>query len=130
MDEKPFKNFAKWYEWQVQETQKLALAEGYKLQSKVELRHSSIDGKSFTRHAGEGECTLDKTGLTYKGTKDGEEIEKFFPMSQIYRLLFGAGEDFEIYEGKEIWYFRPENRRSCVEWYVASGILKENAEQN
>ena len=96
-DEKPFKNFAKWYEWQAQETQKIALAEGYQLESKVELRHSSIDGKSFTRHAGEGHCTLDKTGLTYKGTRDGEEIEKFFPMSQIYRLLFGAGEDFEIY---------------------------------
>lgn len=130
IDEKPFKNFAKWYERQAQETQKIALVEGYKLESKVELRHSSTDGKSFTRHAGEGYCTLDKTGLSYRGTKDGEEIEKFFPLSQIYRLLFGAGEDFEIYEGKEIWYFRPENRRSCVEWYVASGILKENAEQN
>ncbi len=129
-NEKPFKNFAKWYEWQSEETKKLALAEGYKLESEVELRHSSIDGKSFTRFAGEGRCTLDKTGLTYKGTKDGEEIEKFFPMSQIYRLLFGAGEDFEIYEGKEIWYFRPKNKRSCVEWYVSSGILKENAERN
>ena len=127
-DEKPFKNFAAWYEWQEKETEKLALADGYKLESKVELRHGSIDGKACTRVAGEGYCVLDKSGLTYKGTRDGEEIEKFFPMSQIYRLLFGAGEDFEIYEGKEIWYFRPENKRSCVEWYVASGILKENEE--
>ena len=125
-EEKPFKNFAVWYEWQSEETRKLALAEGYKMESKVELRHGSIDGKGFTRLAGEGTCVLDASGLTYKGTREGEEIEKFFPMSQIYRLLFGAGEDFEIYEGKEIWYFRPENRRSCVEWYVASGILKEN----
>lgn len=129
-DEKPFKNFAKWYEWQSAETEKMALADGYKLESKVELRHGSTDGKSFTRFAGEGYCTLDASGLTYKGTRDGEEVEKFFPMSQIYRLLFGAGEDFEIYEGKEIWYFRPENRRSCVEWYVASGILKENVKEN
>ena len=125
-DKKPFKNFAEWYEWQSKETEKLALAEGYKLESKVELRHGSTDGKSFTRIAGEGTCLLDASGLTYKGTRDGEEIEKFFPTSQIYRLLFGAGEDFEIYEGKEIWYFQPENKRSCVEWYVASGILKEN----
>ena len=125
-DEKPFKNFAEWYEWQSKETEKIALAPAYKLESKVELCHGSIDGKSFTRLAGEGRCVLDASGLTYKGTRDGEEIEKFFPMSQIYRLLFGAGEDFEIYEGKEIWYFRPENKRSCVEWYVASGILKEN----
>ena len=54
-----------------------------------------------------------------------EEIEKFFSLSTIYRLLFGAGEDFEIYEGKEIWYFKPEDRRSCVIWYVVSGILKD-----
>lgn len=78
----------------------------------------------MTRLAGEGVCVLDKTGLTYKGTDDGVEIEKFFPLSQIYRLLFGAGEDFEIYEGKEIWYFQPEERRSCVAWYVVSGLLK------
>lgn len=120
---KPFKNFAEWYDWQAKETEKLALADGYKLESKVELRHSSTDGKAFTRIAGEGYCTLDKSGLTYKGTRDGEEVEKFFPTSQIYRLLFGAGEDFEIYEGKEIWYFRPENKRSCVEWYVASSVM-------
>ena len=91
----------------------------------MELRHGSKDGKSFTRHAGEGVCTLTKAGLRYCGSEDGQEIEKFFPLSQIYRLLFGAGENFEIYEGKEIWYFRPEEKRSCVTWYVVSGLLKE-----
>ena len=124
IDEKPFKNFQKWYEWQSAETEKSALQDGYKMESKVELHHGSVDGKALTRVAGEGVCTLDKTGLLYKGTEDGKEIEKFFPMSQMYRLLFGAGVDFEIYEGKEIWFFVPENKRSCVEWYVASGVLK------
>ena len=46
-------------------------------------------------------------------------------MSQIYRLLFGAGEDFEIYVGKEIYYFTPKERRSCVDWYIASILLKD-----
>ena len=122
----PFENFAVWYAWQREETKKQILqTEGYKLESKVELRHASADGKHLTRRAGEGVCTLDKTGLLYCGSEDGQEIEKFFPLSQIYRLLFGAGEDFEIYEGKEIWYFRPEEKRSCVEWYVVSELLKE-----
>ena len=49
-------------------------------------------------------------------------------MDTIYRLLFGAGEDFEIYEGKELWYFVPEEKRSAVAWYIVSGILKENKE--
>ncbi len=129
VDENPFVNFRDWYEWQVAESQKEIVSGGYRLESKVELRHGSKDGKRCTRHAGEGVCVLDQTGLTYIGTRDGETIEKFFPMSRIYRLLFGAGEDFEIYEGTEIWYFRPENLRSCVEWYVASELLKE-AEEN
>jgi hypothetical protein len=46
-------------------------------------------------------------------------------MKQIYRLLFGAGEDFELYAGNEIYYFVPEERRSAVEWYVASTILSD-----
>jgi hypothetical protein len=46
-------------------------------------------------------------------------------MSEIYRLLFGAGEDFELYEGRERFYFIPEDKRSCVDWYIVSKILKE-----
>ena len=34
-------------------------------------------------------------------------------------------ENFEIYEGKEIYYFIPTDKRSCVEWYIVSGLLKE-----
>lgn len=125
--EQPFANFAQWYAWQ-KEVLKTEIAQNptYKLESKVTLRHGSIDGKSLTRLAGEGVCTLDRTGLRYVGTRDGEEIEKFFPDEQIYRLLFGSGENFEIYEGKEIWYFVPEERRSCVDWYIVSELIKEN----
>jgi hypothetical protein len=37
--------------------------------------------------------------------------------------LFGAGENFEVYVGKEIYYFVPEERRSAVEWYITSMLL-------
>lgn len=126
VEHKPFKNLSVWYDWQMDEIRKeIAENPDFKMESKVELRHASKNGKGLTRHAGEGVCVLDKTGLCYKGSEDGKEIERFFPMSQIYRLLFGAGQDFEIYEGKEIWYFVPENKRSCVAWYMASILLKE-----
>lgn len=126
LDKKPFENFSEWYFWQREVLKKEILEnEEFCLSSKVELRHSSKTGNKLTRIAGYGECTLDKSGLRYKGIEDGVEIDKFFPLSDIYRLLFGAGEDFEIYEGKDIWYFVPENKRSCVAWYVVSGLLKE-----
>lgn len=124
-----FKNIAQWYEWQTQEFAKeIEKKTDFCLKAKVELRHLSKDGKSCTRYGGKGVCTLTKEGLKYVGTDDGLVTEKSFEMKNIYRILFGAGEDFEIYDGNEIYYFVPENKKSCVAWYIVSGILKEKME--
>ncbi len=93
------------------------------MRDEVVLKHSSTNGKTQLREAGQGECVLNRQGLTYTGTDSGEEIVKFFPMTQIYRILFGADEDFEMYDGQEIWYFVPADRRTCVKWYMASILL-------
>ncbi len=122
----PFAHFADWYDWQTaQYAQEIAENADFSLSSPVVLKHSSKDGKTMLREAGAGICTLNREGLTYKGTRDGEEVEKHFPMSSIYRLLFGAGENFEIYEGKEIFYFCPAETRCCVDFYIVSKLLKE-----
>jgi hypothetical protein len=44
-------------------------------------------------------------------------------------LLFGAGVNFELYDGTEILFFVPKEKRSAVEWYMASMILRDEAEQ-
>lgn len=126
VSDKPFSNFAEWYKWQNSE---LALEiknnPDYSLASKVTLKHPSLDGKTFLRVAGEGICTLNREGLRYVGSDDGEELDILFPMSEIYRLLFGAGENFEIYQGKQMYFFVPEEPKSSVDWYMASKILKD-----
>ena len=73
--------------------------------------------------AGEGVTTLDKTGLTYRGMDNGQEIVKHFPLEKMYLILFGAGEDFDVHDGEEIYYFVPEEKRSCVAWYAVSRLL-------
>ena len=98
---------------------------GFKLEAKVELRHLSKNKKHFTEFAGNGICTFDKNGLTYKGIEYGKEIEKTFSIKNGARILFGAGEDFEIYENDELFYFVPEDKRSCVLWYILSELTKE-----
>jgi uncharacterized membrane protein YdjX (TVP38/TMEM64 family) len=119
-----FANHLEWYDWQTEVIRKEILEkEDWSLSSKVTLKHASVDGKSLLRVSGKGTCTLTREGLTYRGTEDGEEKEIFFPKEEIYRLLFGAGEDFEIYRGKEIFYFVPKDGRICVEYYIASIIL-------
>lgn len=122
----PFKNILEWYKWQNEEIKReITENPNFQITSRVELHQSSKDGKTMLVKAGDGVCTLDRSGLLYKGEINGEIGEKFFPLSNIYRILFAGGEDFEIYEGKEIWYFRPENLKSSVDWYIISKILKE-----
>ncbi len=124
-----FKNLAQWYDWQKALLEKEILEnENYTLSSEVELRLPS-NGKGLTRHGGHGVCTLSREGLVYTGTKDGADIQLHFPIAQIYRLLFGAGENFEIYNGTEILYFVPTEKRSAVDWYMASMILHDRSAQ-
>ena len=119
-----FESFVKWYDWQVEKiTEEISQNPNYQLKSKVVLKSPSLDGGTLLRESGQGECVLNREGLTYKGTKDSSKFEIQFPINKIYRLLFGAGEDFEVYSGDEIYYFVPEERRSCVEWYIASKHL-------
>ena len=40
----------------------------------------------------------------------------------------GIPDDFEIYDGAEILYFVPEEKRSAVEWYMASMLLHDKGE--
>jgi hypothetical protein len=122
-----FENFKEWYNFQVEKYKEVLESDpDFKLTSKVTLKHSSKDGKTILRYAGQGECILDRTGLLYRGTEDGEEITKHFPIDKIYRLLFGAGENFEVYEGKEIYYFVPEIPQSSVDWYIYSKLIYDS----
>lgn len=124
-----FEDLTQWYDWQkMQLEQEIAGNEDYALSSEVELRLRG-NGNGLTRHSGFGVCTLNRDGLTYVGTKDGESVELHFSMRKIYRLLFGAGVNFELYDGAEIFFFVPKEKRSAVEWYMASMILRDRAEQ-
>lgn len=125
----PFADFVGWYDWQNERLQeRIEQNDDYALTSAVTLRQTDPSGKHLLVDVGRGVCTLTKEGLRYLGTKDGEQVDQFFPISQIYRLLFGAGEDFELYVGREIWYFVPDERRSAVEWYMASRLLSDRAQ--
>ncbi len=124
-----FKNLAQWYDWQkALLVEEIAQNADYILSSPVELRLRG-DGRKMTRQSGFGTCVLNREGLTYSGTKDGETVELHFPLQRIYRLLFGAGVNFEVYDGTEIFFFVPEEKRSAVDWYLASMILYDSAGQ-
>lgn len=118
-----FENPAQWYDWQTELLQEQIRQDPhYSLTSQVELRLPG-EGNALTRHAGHGSCTLSREGLTYEGTMDGQTVRLHYSLGRIYRLLFGAGENFELYDGTQIRFFVPEEKRSAVDWYMASRIL-------
>lgn len=120
-----FADLTQWYDWQkLLMEQEIAEKEDYALVSEVELRLRG-NGKRLTRHGGFGVCTLNREGLTYSGTKDGQTVSLHYPIRKIYRLLFGAGVNFEVYEGSEILFFVPKEKRSAVDWYITSMILHD-----
>lgn len=124
-----FTTFARWYHWQKEVLRQEILSDtSFALQSEVELRLPS-NGKGLTRSAGNGVCILDRNGLRYFGMKDGEAIDVCFPLKQVYRLLFGAGENFELYNGTQIWYFVPKIKQSSLDWYMASMILYDEMQK-
>ena len=118
-----FENLAQWYDWQKALLEKeIRENEDFVLRAQVELRLPS-KGMGLTRSAGQGVCTLSRDGLLYSGTKDGQTVSLHFSLERVYRLLFGAGKNFEIYDGAQILFFVPEDKRSCVDWYMVSMIL-------
>ena len=126
VDGKPFENFMEWYNWQTEEMRKEIEANpDFKMESHCVLKHSSKDGKTTLRVAGDGVVTYSREGLTYVGVRDGENVELHFPMEKVYRLLFGAGVSFEFYDEREIYYFVPDDKRTCVDWFVASKLLNK-----
>ncbi len=124
-----FADLTQWYDWQTQQMRKaIAQDPDFVLTAQVELRLPS-KGRGMTRSAGHGTCTLSRQGLQYTGTRDGEQWQLTVPMDNIYRLLFGAGVNFEIYLGTEILFFVPREKRSCVDWYIASMLLHGFSEE-
>lgn len=119
-----FETITDWYDWQCRSiAREVRDNPSYELRSNVQLLHESHTGKTQTEHAGEGVCVLNRNGLVYTGTDNGKQITKFFPLSGIYCLLFGSGEDFVLYEGEKYWSFVPEDLRTCAKWYIVSLIL-------
>ena len=120
-----FADLTQWFDWRKELLRKeIAENENFVLTSQVELRVPS-NGRGLTRFAGQGVCALSREGLRYCGTKDGEDCQLQFSIASIYRLLFGAGVNFETYNGTEILFFVPEEKRACVDWYIASMLLHD-----
>lgn len=129
----PYPHIGAWYDAQLEALRrKISEDPTYTLTSPVTYYlppeacgSPAVERREGLCRVGKGTCTLDRQGLTYRGEICGEQREIHFPARSIYRLLFGAGINFELYADGIIHYFVPEDPRSCVEWYMTSLILTD-----
>jgi uncharacterized membrane protein YdjX (TVP38/TMEM64 family)/1-acyl-sn-glycerol-3-phosphate acyltransferase len=113
------KNIRDWYLFQKEVERENIEAENYQLSDNVILKFPDPQGKGFSP-VGSGKATLNHQGVLYQGTVHGEEKEILFKIENIPAILFGINEDFEIYHDNTLYYFVPENIRSCVKWSVVA----------
>ncbi len=122
-----FDNFQLWFKAQKQKiADQVNAKDNFELKSKVKLSLQSNRGKGFVREAGEGTVTLNTKGLTYSGSKDGEQYDLFIPMHDTFYLCYAKDKGFQTFYGKDYYMFNPANAHESVLWYIASEQLSNN----
>ncbi len=122
--ELPFKNIDEWYKWQRLQIREQVKQDNFILSAKIKL--AVLNTKKLTKnrsllYVGEGELTLTNKGLTYKGTKNGENVEMFFEAKSVYSLTITLFYDLDLYYKNDYYNFKLlENPMLMTKWMLAT----------
>ncbi|MBQ7173452.1 MAG: VTT domain-containing protein [Clostridia bacterium] len=88
------------------------------LTAPVKTKVFAENGKTVRKE--EGECRLTKDGFSYRSAKESFTI----PIDRLPALPYSVGEEFEVYQKENLYYFYPiENRRQVVRWALLVDLL-------
>ena len=103
-----------WFNSQREEIKKEVKTKDFKLSEEVELgmlpKYELLKDQKTSEIVGKGTLTLDKTGLTYNGTKDNEEFSFHLDIKNIptYGMCTDVSRFYTFYNG-EFMEFYPKN---------------------
>lgn len=116
-------NPREWLDWQRREMRKAVSDSGFVMEEHVKL--SLMPTYGYLRHnrvaneAGEGVLHLDRDGLSYTGTRDGEPWTVFIPREAIFTVCLPVdGSYFYTYASGEFLCFTPDSV-SSMRWALA-----------
>jgi len=115
-----------WYHFQEDIMREAISAEDFSLTATIfKIKKSDpYIGKITPCTSPSGTLTLDKTGLTFKGTIDNnEETTLFFPISSIPALCTAHKNDIEISDKLNTWYFYINEKQMTVQMDIAATLL-------
>ena len=120
----PFENFDKWYKWQRNVIREEVKSDDFMLKSQITLctlNTEKLDNNLSKKEIGEGELTLTNKGLTYVGTKNGEQVSMFFDAKNVYSLTITLKQALDLYYKNDYYYFKLKtNGNQVTKWMLAS----------
>lgn len=114
-----------WYDWERRIVRKQVLAPDFVLQEKVKLgvlpEHEFLKNQATSVPAGEGVLTLDRNGLTYNGTKNGENFSIFIESKNLPSLgmCTDASMFYTFAANGEFLEFIPTEKESAIKWMLS-----------
>ncbi len=114
-----------WYDWERRIVRKQVLAPDFILQEKVKLgvlpEHEYLKNQATSVPAGEGVLTLDHSGLTYNGTKNGENFTTFIESKNLPSLgmCTDASMFYTFAANGEFLEFIPTEKESAIKWMLS-----------
>ena len=127
----PFKRIDEWNRWQRDVIAEEVSREDFVMREDVRYRQLNLDDLSKGRYtdAGEGQLTLDRKTLRYKGTKFGEDVEFTFDISRMPSTpLSSALANQLYYDGVYYQFDVKDSRAHGVKLMTAVEILHETGD--
>ena len=112
-----------WFDWQRREMRKTVMKPDFVMEEHVKLgtlpTYGYMKNNEVAVVVGEGTLRLDKTGLTYSGTRDGEPWTVHIKSELINTICLPVdGSFFYTYASGEFLQFIPDTP-SCMRWSLA-----------
>ena len=109
-----FDTQTKWFNWQREVVKEEVKNPEFRLEEKVQLgaldKYKPLKDQKTSNIVGEGTLVLDKTGLTYTGTRDGQDFEFHLSTNEVptYGMCTDVTRFYTFYKG-EFLEFYPQN---------------------
>ena len=109
-----FDTQTKWFNWQREVVKEEVKNPEFRLEEKVQLgaldKYKLLKDQKTSNIVGEGTLVLDKTGLTYTGTRDGQDFEFHLSTNEVptYGMCTDVTRFYTFYKG-EFLEFYPQN---------------------
>ncbi len=120
----PFENFDAWYKWQRNVIKEEVKSDNFIMKAQITLctlNTQKLDNNLSKKEIGEGELSLTNKGLTYVGTKNGEQVTMFFDAKNVYSLTITLKQALDLYYKNEYYYFKLKtNGNQVTKWMLAS----------